>query len=120
MSFIEFTYTDEAGEEIPARLPAEWEICSTCRGNGTHVNPAIDGNGISPEQFAEDPDFAESYFAGHYDVRCADCNGTGKVLVPVRPADDSDRSAELVAYDEKLADDAAYERMCEMERRMGA
>lgn len=46
-----------------------------CRGRGKHVNPAIDCGGIPASDFAEDPDFAESYFRGHYDVPCAACGG---------------------------------------------
>jgi RecJ-like exonuclease len=62
-------------------LPGKWEICPSCDGNGKHVNPAVDGHGISPEEFAEDPDFAEAYFGGVYDVRCDECGGDGKVRV---------------------------------------
>lgn len=53
----------------------KYEVCSVCNGKGHHVNPSIDMNGISPEQFAGDPDFAESYFAGDYDVICNGCDG---------------------------------------------
>jgi DnaJ-class molecular chaperone len=50
-------------------------ICSRCDGEGVHCNPAIDGHGISPEEFDEDPDFRENYFSGVYDVRCEECHG---------------------------------------------
>lgn len=53
----------------------EWKICPTCRGNGTIVNPSIDGNGLSREDFDEDPDFEEAYFRGDYDISCPDCEG---------------------------------------------
>jgi hypothetical protein len=56
-------------------LPGENVVCWRCNGAGAHVNPAIDGNGISPEEFHEDPDFAESYFGGVYDITCEECNG---------------------------------------------
>ena len=57
-------------------LPFRWEVCGTCRGKGRHVNPAIDADhGITPEEFAEDPDFAEDYFSGVYDVPCSECGG---------------------------------------------
>jgi hypothetical protein len=49
------------------------------RGEGTCVNPNIDANGLTAEDFAEDPDFAEDYFGGVYDVRCAACGGSGKI-----------------------------------------
>lgn len=56
-----------------------WIICPACRGEGKTVNPAIDAHGLTREDFAEDPDFADEYMAGTYDVRCAACSGAGKV-----------------------------------------
>lgn len=57
----------------------KWMICVACDGEGTCVNPNIDANGLTAEDFAEDPDFAESYFDGDYDVRCAACAGRGSI-----------------------------------------
>jgi RecJ-like exonuclease len=62
--------------------PFNWVICDRCRGHGKHVNPNIDGHGLSREDFDEDPDFAEDYFSGVYDVACHECRGAGKVKVP--------------------------------------
>lgn len=56
-----------------------WVICPACSGNGTCVNPAIDANGLTAEDFADDPDFAEAYFDGAYDEACRACAGSGKV-----------------------------------------
>lgn len=57
----------------------QFAVCPECRGNGSRVNPAIDGNGITADEFAEmtydDPEFPEDYFSGVYDVRCQNCNG---------------------------------------------
>ena len=53
----------------------QFAVCPTCDGNGTHVNPSIDAHGLSREDFDGDPDFEESYFAGDYDVSCAECGG---------------------------------------------
>ena len=61
-------------------------VCPTCRGEGSHVNPAIDSHGISSEEFAEDPDFEAAYFGGLYDVTCHECEGKNVV-------DDVDLSA---------------------------
>ena len=58
-------------------MPAVYEVCETCGGKGKHVNPAIDGHGISAEEMHEDPDFAEDYFSGVYDVPCEECGGRG-------------------------------------------
>lgn len=70
-----FKYTTRGGIEIHHELPTKFVACSRCEGKGSHVNPAIDGHGISPEEFAEDPDFEEAYFSGRYDVRCENCDG---------------------------------------------
>lgn len=58
-----------------------WAICNRCSGNGHIVNPSIDGNGLTREDFEQDPDFEEAYFSGMYDIPCPDCVG-GKVRVP--------------------------------------
>lgn len=56
-------------------LPSLRIVCERCRGDGKHVNPSIDGHGLSAEDFAEDPDFREAYFSGRYDVCCEECKG---------------------------------------------
>ena len=54
----------------------KYEVCKRCRGEGKHVNSAIDGNGLTAEDFASlGPDFEEDYFGGAYDVTCEECNG---------------------------------------------
>ena len=60
-------------------LPSKRIVCPQCDGTGKHVNPSIDGHGLTSEDFAEDPDFAESYFSGAYDVRCELCNGNNVI-----------------------------------------
>lgn len=56
-------------------VPVKYEVCDTCGGKGKHVNPSIDAHGISTEEFAEDPDFADAYWRGEYDVPCNECHG---------------------------------------------
>lgn len=113
---IDFTYENDNGEEVTISLPAKYEVCFTCQGEGKHVNPAVDGHGISQEEFDEDPDFAEAYFNGNYDVTCDECKG--KRVVPV--VDEERANADdLKLYNEKLDDDASYERLCAYERRWG-
>jgi len=75
------TIEDENGDELEFDLPMKWEICGDCRGNGSHVHRAIDGHGIGMEEFAEDPEFAEAYYSGRYDVCCETCGGSGKVQI---------------------------------------
>jgi hypothetical protein len=76
-----FTHVTRDGDELEVSLPARFEVCPTCEGKGTHVNRAIDGNGLTREDFDQDPDFAEDYFRGGYDVQCEECKGTRVVAV---------------------------------------
>lgn len=117
MTTLEFTlYTDDGGEETVV-LPAAYEVCWNCRGNGTTVNPAIDGNGLSNEDFDADPDFRDDYFSGVYDVACSECKGLRVTLVVDEKLADPGLLAEYHAHlDEKYA----YEAECAAERRMGA
>ena len=57
----------------------KWRICPVCEGEGKTVNPNIDAGGLSAEDFYDDPDFAEDYRAGAYDIACRACGGTGKM-----------------------------------------
>jgi hypothetical protein len=89
-------YLDD-GTEVP--LPTRWAVCSVCEGKGTHVNPSIDCDGLTAEDFADDPDFAEDYMAGTYDQTCNRCKG---------------RTTERVVDLDKMPADqrAAYEKQC--------
>lgn len=53
----------------------KFEVCPRCEGRGKIVNPSIDGHGLSQEDFDQDPDFEEAYFAGRYDIACTECRG---------------------------------------------
>ena len=61
------------GSEI--ELPYKWALCPVCNGKGTHVNPAIDCGGLTGEDFDRDPEFADNYFSGVYDIPCNRCGG---------------------------------------------
>lgn len=65
-------YMDDGSE---VELPVKWAVCPVCEGRGTHVNPAIDAGGLTAEDFADDPDFAEGYMRGDYDQTCNHCKG---------------------------------------------
>lgn len=67
--------TGEEQVEFEVTLPSKFEVCPTCEGRGKHVNRNIDGNGLTREDFEEDPDFEEAYFRGDYDVSCEECDG---------------------------------------------
>lgn len=92
---------------------AAYTVCPVCDGKGSHVDPAIDGNGLSAEDFADDPDFREAYFGGSYDVQCSGCRGMRVVLEPTTAEGKAvlrERAEAAMAYD--------AERMAEI--RMGA
>ena len=76
---IRFIRFAEEGGEVEVALPAVYEVCPTCRGEGKTVNPAIDGDGITGEEWARDwdDDDREAYFRGDYDVPCRECGGKG-------------------------------------------
>lgn len=80
MVFVLYYENDNGNEEL-IELPAVWTVCPRCKGSGSHVNPNIDGNGLTAEDFAEDPDFKEDYFSGIYDVTCYECNG--RTTIPI-------------------------------------
>lgn len=98
-------------------VPFKWAVCETCQGKGKHVNPSIDCDGISGEDFAEDPDFAESYMSGVYDVTCSECDGKRVVpeLVPRTP----EQQSAVEVLDARERADADYEREVRAERAFG-
>ena len=90
------------GEETEVTLPTKFEVCPRCEGKGTHVNPSIDGNGITSDQWAEwTDDERDDYFNGVYDVTCYTCRGANVVPVVDRKRA---TSAQLKAYDRQTRD----------------
>lgn len=87
---IEYTMVNDDDEEVTHECPAVYAVCHRCQGRGTHVNPAVDGHGISPDEFAEDPSFEEEYFNGTYDIQCLQCKGERVTLVPDENSKDQD------------------------------
>lgn len=104
---------DENGDEVTHTVPIKFEVCPTCDGRGKHANPSVDCNGLSADDFAEDPDFAEDYVSGRYDVSCYECGGRN--VVPVCA---DEKVSELLR--EKAEEDAYFRSIQEAERRMGA
>ena len=116
---IRFTeYLDDGGE-LEHELPATFEVCPRCQGAGSHVNPAIDGHGITAEEW-NGPDWDEDsramYLSGGYDVPCHRCDGKRVVEVLDRARVDPEI---LAAYDEAQAEIAALEAEEAFERRLG-
>lgn len=121
MAKITFLTLDAETAEVEIDLPAKYEVCDLCHGEGKHVNPAVDGNGLTQEDFDEDPDFREAYFSGVYDVRCEECQGT-RVMLEVDEAACKAQGLEkeLAAYFQYRRDMDAVDAAMAEERRMGA
>lgn len=108
MNKLTFTYTDHEGSETEITVPATWEICTDCRGNGG--SSAYLGAFTREEWDEEGHEWQEDYLAGHYDRPCEHCRGSGKVLVIDREHADP---ADVKRYDEHmrhLAEMAAQDR----------
>ena len=72
---------NEPSETSEIEFPAYNVVCWKCKGKGKHVNPAVDGNGLSREDLDEDPDFRDGYFSGSFDITCTECKGKNVLLV---------------------------------------
>lgn len=102
---------------------AKFVVCPTCEGRGSHVNPSIDASGISGEDFNEDTEFHDAYFAGVYDVPCYGCRG--RRVIPTIDDGESEfwtdeQKAAVEWLDELRESDAEMAACYEAERRMGA
>lgn len=102
-------WSADRDEEMTLRIPAKYEVCHRCEGRGTHVNPSIDGNGLTASDFADDPDFAEDYFGGRYDVRCYECNGKRVTLVPDESKFRLSHRLAFRIWETQVEEDARYE-----------
>lgn len=121
MATIKFETLDEETCEIEVELPAKYEVCSRCDGEGKHVNPAIDGNGIGQEEFDADPDFEEAYFSGRYDITCERCEGKRvELVVDAAECKRQGLEKELKDYYRHRREMREVDQMMESERRMGA
>lgn len=111
-----YDHPDGGGqEEVP--LPWKWAVCDLCSGKGTHVNPSIDAGGLTAEDFHDDPDFAEQYRDGLFDVPCRQCRG--RTTIPVVDEDACPPDL-LKAYYQQQMDEAADRAAHLAELRMGA
>lgn len=119
MPTLNFETVNDEGEEVTLQLPAEYVVCGRCRGEGSHCNPAIDGNGITEsdrEDWADD-DFMEGYLGGRYDVTCEECGGDRVVLVVDETRTSPVDLALYRRHNREMAEMRAEEAA---ERRMGA
>jgi hypothetical protein len=121
MAKITFEMYDDEGASTEVELPAKFEVCSRCGGEGKHTNPSIDGNGLSREEFDEDPDFREAYFSGVYDVQCEECGGKRVALeIDHAACKAQGLQKELKAYYREQREIREMDAISAAERRMGA
>jgi len=111
----ELEESEEFEERNLGEIPAKFEVCPTCEGRGTHVNPAIDSHGISSDEFYEDFEFCDAYMKGVYDVPCYECQGKRVVLVP----DISENDPRMQEIIRRERDHYNYISEVEAERRRG-
>jgi hypothetical protein len=66
-------------EERETAFRAYFEVCGRCDGKGVRDHEAF-SNGISMQEFDEDPEFHKAYMEGRYDVVCFLCSGARVVF----------------------------------------
>jgi hypothetical protein len=94
--------------------PAHYEVCQTCEGRGSYVNPSIDSNGLTQQDMYDmGEDFQEDYHSGAYDQTCGHCNGNRVELVP------NDEKGQQ-ALNEIFESESGFQAEQDAERRMGA
>jgi hypothetical protein len=111
--FMEYLEEDGIEVENPVFVSVTMHVCGTCNGKGTIVHPSIDGNGLTREDFDNDPQFEEDYFDGVYDIRCTECEGLRVVAEP------NFNSEIAKIYSKFLADEDYAERERYWEMKMG-
>ncbi len=107
----------EAQTGTVSKWDLQWVVCPACQGEGRYVNPSIDSEGISAEEWSEwTPDSREAYLSGGYDVACQECNGNN-VVQRLRP----DAPPNLLhSWEWWEQDEWNYQAEVAAERRMGA
>lgn len=99
-------------------LPHKYIVCPNCEGEGSTVNPSIDGSGISADEFLEDPSFYEDYMSGVYDITCRVCKGK-RVIKAIDSDNLNDKEKEIFSlYQKQEEEERRYRKECEDEFRM--
>lgn len=116
---LSFTFENEDGEEERRTFPAMFCLCELCDGKGKHVDPAIDCNGLTQEDFDDDPGFKEEYLSGRYDIDCNMCGGKRVTPCVNENALNEDQKVDYKMILEKLEDDERYRAQRRKETIMG-
>lgn len=113
---------NEEGEEEEISFPVVFSVCGTCAGKGSYVNPSIDSNGISSDEWDNDwsEDEREDYMNGAYDIQCEECHRQRVIPVIDESNLSPDQKKNLVRYNERLESIAESNAICRAEREAGA
>lgn len=101
-------------DEDEVRIPARFEVCGRCRGEGNH--DAWEGGMTESEMHEQGEEFMEDYARGHYAVPCTVCKGKRVVSVPDELLATPEQ---LAAYEEYMTDMADMRAEQAAERRAG-
>lgn len=110
MPTTEWSRCTDTDEEEIVELRTRKEVCPTCEGQGKCWPRGLC---FTQCDFEEDPDLYEHVQDGTFDRECPECRGL-RVVDVVCESDPNYR-----AWQDHLEEEAAYERMCEAERRFG-
>lgn len=119
LMILEIDLYDHDDTLITATFPAKWQVCHICEGRGKHVNPSIDCNGLSKEDFDRDPDFMEEYLSGVYDITCNNCRGRNVEPVLAPEKFNSTHQYWYSLLEEHMRLEQLHQQEIEAERRMG-
>lgn len=99
---------DDEGDEHEVFVPANWEICDYCRGEGHHCRHL---GAYGAEEFNHEFSYEEqeAYRRGDYDKTCEVCGGTGKVLAVDFDAFEARDPAMAKEYKDDMRAEAAYQ-----------
>lgn len=114
-------FYDDEGEPLDLGRFTHKIVCPRCRGNGFHVNPSVDGPGISTDDECwQDDDFREMYLGGGYDVACHECDGRNVIDELDWERIERDEPELFASLNRQLDEMHDLAQMEAMERRMGA
>ena len=102
------TVYDDNGEPFDLSRWTHKIVCTRCKGKGTHVNPNVDGHGITRDEMDElGDDFRDDYLSGVYDITCLRCHGDN--VIDEIDFDRFERDAPELFAAYLRAEDAAWE-----------
>lgn len=122
---IAVTWEDDQGEEQTAELPAKYEVCSDCRGEGRTLIEGLRFHAFSREEFEEqfhDDEDREAYFdsRSHYHEACPTCGGKRvELVVDVGAISTKEQLAAFEHLKAQRRADREYVRLCQSEFERG-